>query len=72
MTWYIWWLAVVCAIAAAILIVIRSSNDDTDHIMPAAEVERIETRRFEEMARAPASGEGAVAVPGAALPGTAT
>ncbi len=70
MIWYVWWLAIASAVAAVLLIIIRSSSDDTDDIMPAAEVERIETRRFEDMARARSGerGEGVAATLGGAAP----
>jgi cytochrome o ubiquinol oxidase subunit 1 len=71
--WHIWWLAIACTVLIAITLIVRSSNDDTDYLLPAAEVEAIENRRFQDLARAPrlASGEGA-AVAGAPVPGTAS
>jgi cytochrome o ubiquinol oxidase subunit I len=74
MIWHMWWLAILCAVVAALFIIVRSSSDDTDDFMPAAEVERIENRRLEEMARAPkpGTGDGVVAEAGAPLPGAAT
>jgi cytochrome o ubiquinol oxidase subunit 1 len=71
--WHIWWLAIACTALIAITLIVRSSNDDTDYLLPAAEVEAIENRRFQDLARAPrlASGEGA-AVAGAPVPGTAS
>jgi cytochrome o ubiquinol oxidase subunit 1 len=53
--WYIWWLAVLAAGLIALWIAIRSSNDATDYVLSAAEVEAIENRRFADLARAPAA-----------------
>jgi cytochrome o ubiquinol oxidase subunit 1 len=53
--WYIWWLAVLAAGLIALWIAVRSSNDDTDYVLSAAEVEAIENRRFADLARAPAA-----------------
>jgi cytochrome o ubiquinol oxidase subunit I len=72
--WHIWWLAIACALAAAIAVVARSSSDETEVILPAAEIEKIETRRLQEMAKAPRTpfnGEPA-RVPGAPLRGAAS
>jgi cytochrome o ubiquinol oxidase subunit 1 len=50
--WYIWWLVAVSAIGIVIAVVARSSDDDTDYIIPAAEVERIEAVHLAQRARA--------------------
>ncbi len=50
MIWYIWWLAILCALGMLAGVVARASDDDTDYIVPAAEVERIENRRHMELA----------------------
>lgn len=42
MVWRIWWLAAVSAIAMLIVILYRSFDKDTDYIIPAADVERME------------------------------
>jgi cytochrome o ubiquinol oxidase subunit 1 len=52
--WYIWWLAALTAGLIAAWVAIRSSNDDTDYVLSAAEVEATEDRRFADLARAPA------------------
>ncbi len=49
--WYIWWLVALSAGAIALAVIVRSSEDDTDRIIPAAEVKEIEDRRFADMAR---------------------
>lgn len=48
MVWTIWWLASVSMLAMVLAIVIRSTDDDTDYTIPAAEVKRIEDERYEE------------------------
>jgi len=50
MIWYIWWLAILCALGMLAGVVARASDDDTDYIVPAAEVERIENCRHMELA----------------------
>jgi cytochrome o ubiquinol oxidase subunit 1 len=57
MVWYIWWLALLCLGLIALLIIIRASDDDTNFVMPASEVEAIENRRYELLAEAPARAE---------------
>jgi len=44
--WYIWWLAIVAALGVLATVIARSIDDHIHHIIPAAEVERIETERF--------------------------
>ena len=50
--WHIWWLVVLCALVMWIAVIARSSNDDTEYCLPAAEVKRIEDARFAELAQA--------------------
>ncbi|MCG8544232.1 MAG: cytochrome o ubiquinol oxidase subunit I, partial [Alphaproteobacteria bacterium] len=52
MVWHIWWLVAVCAVAMWIAIIVRSSNDDTEFCLSAAEVKRIEDARFADLAQA--------------------
>ncbi len=52
MIWYIWWLAILCALGILIMVIARGSNDDTEYTIPAAEVERIEKERYRKMAAA--------------------
>jgi cytochrome o ubiquinol oxidase subunit 1 len=54
MIWYIWWLAVLCALGMLFTVIIRAFDDDTDYTVPAAEVERIENRHFQALASAAA------------------
>ena len=62
MVWYIWWLAVLSALGMLFTVIARASDDDTEYIMPAAEVERIENQRYRQLASAatnrPAGGHG--------------
>ena len=46
MIWYIWWLAILAALGMLVTVIARSCDDDIHYIIPAAEVERIETERF--------------------------
>jgi len=50
MIWYIWWLAALSALGLLATVVARSFNDAIEYVIPAAEVERIETERFARMA----------------------
>jgi len=47
MVWHIWWLAVLSIICVLICLIVRSSNDDDEHVFPAADIARIETARRE-------------------------
>jgi cytochrome o ubiquinol oxidase subunit 1 len=44
--WHIWWLVVVCFIAAIISLIVSSFTKNVDYYVPAAEVERIENERY--------------------------
>jgi cytochrome o ubiquinol oxidase subunit 1 len=46
--WHIWWLVAITAIAAISLIIIRANDEDTEYVITAAEVARMEnaSRRF--------------------------
>jgi cytochrome o ubiquinol oxidase subunit I len=50
MIWHIWWLAITGLLGALATLVVRSFDDDTDYYLPADEVQRIEDRRFEQLA----------------------
>jgi len=50
--WYIWWLAILAALGVLLAIIARSVDDDTDYVVPAAEVERIENQRHRLLASA--------------------
>jgi cytochrome o ubiquinol oxidase subunit 1 len=48
LVWYIWWLAILGALGMLFAVIARGSDDDTDYIIPAAEVERIENQRYRQ------------------------
>jgi cytochrome o ubiquinol oxidase subunit 1 len=41
--WHIWWLFIVAFIGAVLTIIIRTHDEDSEYIVPAATVEKIET-----------------------------
>ena len=61
MIWHIWWLAILRALGMLFTVILRAADDDTDYIIPAAEVERIENQRYRQLAAAannrPAGGQ---------------
>jgi len=50
LVWYIWWLAILTAVAIIVLVIARAADDDTEYTIPAAEVERIENERYRRLA----------------------
>jgi cytochrome o ubiquinol oxidase subunit 1 len=52
MVWYIWWLAILCALGILFVIIARASDDDTEYTVTAAEVEQIEGRRYRQLVAA--------------------
>ncbi|MEI6477767.1 MAG: cytochrome o ubiquinol oxidase subunit I [bacterium] len=46
MVWHMFWLSVLALLAVILLVILRMSDDDTGMIIPAAEVERIESARI--------------------------
>ncbi len=53
MVWWIWWLAILCGLAMWATMIWRSSDDETDFILTAAEVERMEVARLRSMGHRP-------------------
>jgi cytochrome o ubiquinol oxidase subunit 1 len=53
MVWHIWWLALASGLGILITVAIRASNDDTEFVLPAAEVQAIEDQRRQVLAAAP-------------------
>jgi cytochrome o ubiquinol oxidase subunit 1 len=49
MIWHIWWLAIVSTFALVFTIIARASDDDIHYVIPAAEVERIEHERYQQL-----------------------
>ncbi|MEM8563691.1 MAG: cytochrome o ubiquinol oxidase subunit I, partial [Pseudomonadota bacterium] len=68
MIWYIWWLAILSLAVMGVALIVRSSMDHTEEIIPAAEVEAIEKQRLADVASVPAHdvsemGDGSQPVP---------
>ena len=53
MVWHIWWLAIASGLGILIAVVIRTFDDNTEFVMPAAEVQAIEDQRRQVLAAAP-------------------
>jgi len=43
--WHIWWLALIGFIAVLVLLIVRLTSDDTERVIPRAEVERLENMK---------------------------
>jgi cytochrome o ubiquinol oxidase subunit I len=72
MVWHIWWAAIASALGVVIAIIAHSSIDETEYRLSADDVERIETQRYQEMARAalPRTQDNANRIPAAPLQGS--
>ncbi len=46
MVWYIWWLAIASFAAVVATLILIAFNDETEYVIPAREVERIENERI--------------------------
>lgn len=46
MVWYIWWMAVLCALGMVCALIVRAFDDHTHYTITAAEVARTEKRRY--------------------------
>jgi cytochrome o ubiquinol oxidase subunit 1 len=44
--WHIWWLVIVCGLAMWVAIALRASDDESEFVLPAAEVARLEDARY--------------------------
>jgi cytochrome o ubiquinol oxidase subunit I len=44
--WHIWWLVILCALAMWVALILRSSDDESEFVLVAAEVKRIEEARY--------------------------
>jgi cytochrome o ubiquinol oxidase subunit I len=53
MIWYIWWLALLSLLVIGVALIVRSSMDKTDFVIPASEVQAIEERRLDDLERMP-------------------
>ena len=47
--WYIWWLVLLAAFILLFTVIARGSEDDTEYVIPAAEVLRIENERYKKL-----------------------
>jgi cytochrome o ubiquinol oxidase subunit 1 len=73
--WHIWWLALAGILLVVYALIVLSSDDDTDYLLPAAEVEKMEAQRFRDIADAASPTDEAHPAAGARggpLPGTAS
>lgn len=52
MIWYIWWLAILSFLGILFMVIARACDDETEYVIPAAEVERIENERYAQLALA--------------------
>jgi cytochrome o ubiquinol oxidase subunit 1 len=55
MVWWIWWLAILSGLAMWATMIWRSSDDNTDFILVAEEVERLEKARYRSLEAAKAA-----------------
>jgi len=67
MVWHIWWLVGLCLAAVVTLLIIRSSVDDNEYVLTAAEVEAIESRRKYSDRKTPTDDNTEIDVAGARL-----
>ena len=49
MVWHIWWLTMICGLSMLASLAVRSFGDDHEYRISAAEIERIEDRRFRQL-----------------------
>jgi cytochrome o ubiquinol oxidase subunit 1 len=72
MVWHIWWAALASALGVVIAVIAHSSIDETEYRLSADDVERIETQRYQDMARAslPRTQDNANRIPAAPLQGS--
>ena len=43
--WHIWWLAAVSLLGAIVAIIFRLNSDSTEHVIPSAEIKKMEVKR---------------------------
>ena len=46
MVWHIWWLVIVCGLAMWVALILRASDDESEFMLPAKEVARLEDARY--------------------------
>ncbi|WP_239324611.1 cytochrome o ubiquinol oxidase subunit I [Snodgrassella gandavensis] len=52
MIWHIWWMAIVGFAGMIISLIAKSFDTDVDYYVPVAEIEAIESKRFDELTKA--------------------
>lgn len=52
MIWHIWWMAIVSFAGMIISLIAKSFDTDVDYYVPVAEIEAIESKRFDELTKA--------------------
>jgi len=52
MVWYIWWLVALSLVGIIGTVIMSAATDDTEYVIPAHEVQRIEEERFNALAAA--------------------
>ncbi len=48
MVWHIFWLAILCVVGGVVCMIIRTFDKETEYVVPAAEIERIELRNIKQ------------------------
>lgn len=48
MVWHIFWLAILCVVGGVVCMIIRTFDNETEYVVPAAEIERIELRNIKQ------------------------
>ena len=46
--WHIWWLVLVAFVAAVVAIIVRTTQDQTEYVISAAELKRLDARRHQK------------------------
>lgn len=52
MIWHIWWLAIIGFAGMIVTWIVKSFDTDVDFYVPVAEIEKIETKHFEDLDKA--------------------
>jgi cytochrome o ubiquinol oxidase subunit I len=52
MIWYIWWMVIAAVLGILVTMMVQGNNDDTEYVIPAAEVKKIEDAHFARLAAA--------------------
>ncbi len=52
MIWHIWWLAIIGFGGMIVTWIAKSFDEDVDYYVPVAEIEKIETKHFDDLRKA--------------------